>query len=211
MTAITPLTLLIADDHKAMRIGLGTVFEDFENIDVVGLVGDVDSVVAAYVEKRPDVVLLDYRMPGGNADTATTRILKIDPDAKVIVLTAYEGEEDVWRMVQAGAKGYLTKASSSETIYNAVLTVADGKTYFKEEIAKKIEMRNQRPDLSKRERQVLELLSLGMSNRMIMEHLKIAEPTVKHHVSSILAKFGAEDRTHAVVKAIRRGIIHLDI
>lgn len=209
-TPHTPIRLLIADDHKAMRIGLSTIFEDYDDVEVVALVEEAHSALESFEKLRPDVALLDFRMPGGNADTAAARILEIDPEAKIIVLTAYEGEEDVWRAVQAGARGYLSKSSKEELIYEAVRVVAGGETFFPEAIEKKLRVRGERPQLSKRERQVLDLLSQGMSNHMICEKLGIAEPTVKHHVSAILTKFGATDRTHAVVEAIRRGIIHLD-
>ncbi len=205
------IRVLIADDHEMVLRGLADGIGPHPDFELAGEVSTGPDAVAAYKEQKPDVVLLDFRMPGANGDQVTEEIVAFDPEAKIIMLTSYEWEEDIWRAVIAGALGYIPKSCHMDEIYQCIVEVAAGKRYFPPNIMQKIEAREKRETLTAREQQVLSLLAGGFSNKEIMTHLSLSTGTVRTHVSSILAKLNANDRTHAVVKAVRRGMVHLDL
>jgi len=154
-------------------------------------------------------MLVDYRMPQGEGTEVAEAVLKFDPDATVLIHSAFDEEELAWNAVQVGVRGYLIKESDVTITLDAIRHVAAGETYFPAAIAKKIKAREKRSPLTEREREVLQLLSVGLGNQQIRDHLEITEATVRYHVSNILKKLDAYDRTHAVVKAARRGLINL--
>lgn len=205
------VSVLIADDHEMVRRGLADGLKTHQEFSLAGEAADGPETVALYKETKPDVVLLDYRMPGANGDEITEELIAFDPEAKVLMLTSYDWEEDIWRAFIAGALGYVPKSAHMDQIYKGIQEVAVGRQFFPPEIMQKIEAREKRETLTQREQQVLALLSGGFSNKEIMQHLNLSTGTVRTHVSSILAKLNANDRTHAVVKAVRRGMVHLDM
>ena len=205
------IRVLIADDHEMVRRGLADGLATHADFSLEGEAADGPETVSLYKQARPDVVLLDYRMPGANGDEITEELIAFDPEAKVLMLTSYDWEEDIWRAFIAGALGYVPKSAHMDQIYEGIREVAAGRQFFPPEIMRKIEAREKRETLTQREQQVLALLSGGFSNKEIMQHLNLSTGTVRTHVSSILAKLNANDRTHAVVKAVRRGMVHLDM
>ncbi|MEM1085008.1 MAG: response regulator transcription factor [Verrucomicrobiota bacterium] len=204
------IRVLVADDHEMILRGLSDGLEDHPEFELVAAVATSAEVEKAYLRTRPDVVLLDYRMPGANGDQITERLMAADPKARVIIFSSYEWEEDIWRSSIAGAAGYIPKSCPLEEVYEGIRVVAAGHQYFPPEILKKIRQRERRESLTKREQEILVLLARGMDNRGLAEELCVSEATVKTHVSRILAKIDANDRTHAVVKAAKRGLVRLE-
>ena len=163
-----------------------------------------------YREHRPDVVLMDLGMPGTDGLTATRAILSEFPAARIVVLTTYDGDDDICRALAAGAKGYLLKDMLRTQVLETIRAVHRGSRVIPTEIATRLAEHTPRQELSEREREVLELLSRGLSNKEIAAVIGRAEETVKVHLKNIFAKLGVEDRTEAVTTAVRRGILHLD-
>ncbi len=205
------ILIYLADDHEMIRIGLTNILSDYPDLEVLATFERGCDLISRYQRERADVILLDFRMPGRNGYKVLADLISIDPSARVIMLSAFEEEENIWCTVSAGAAGYLSKSSSSSEIHDAIVAVAQGDQYFPPAIQQKIEIREGRMNLTAREKDVLQLMAIGMSNKMIMEHLTLSMPTVKTHVSNILIKLEANDRTHAVAKAIRRGLIQLGV
>ena len=203
-----PIRILVADDHLVARIGVSTILDMQPDITVVGQAADGEQAVAMYENCLPDVTLLDLRMPTMSGISAATAIRGRRPDAKIVVLTTYGGEEDIRRALAAGVKAYLTKDVLHDELLNAIRAVHAGQTYIRPDLAALTD-RTDHPALSAREVQVLELIVQGLANKQIAYTLNIAEHTVKNHVKHILGKLGVQDRTQAVTAAIQRGIIHL--
>ena len=204
-------TVMVVDDNAMLRFGLAGAISHEEGLELAGEAASADEAVELYRKLRPDVVTMDYKMPGENGAVCTRRILAEFPDAKVILFSVFESEEDIWKSVQAGVKGYLTKnAGAVEDVMEAIREVAGGGTYFPASIARKLETRLQQEELTPRELEVLQLLGEGKSNKEIVDHFDISLSTVKHHITNIREKLGAADRTQAVVIAYRRGIPQID-
>jgi len=203
-----PIRILVADDHLVARIGVSTIINTQADLEVVAQATDGDEAVRMYNEYRPDVTLLDLRMPTMSGTAAAAAIREQHPEAKIVVLTTYGGEEDVRRAIAAGVKAYLTKDVLHDELLTAIRAVYAGKTYLRPELAA-FSGRTDHPSLSARELQVLELIVRGLANKQIAYALDIAEHTVKNHVKHILGKLGVHDRTQAVTAAIQRGIIHI--
>ena len=180
------VTLTVADDHVMVRPGIENAVSNRSDLRLVDSVGTGKEAITSYQEERPDVLLLDYRLPDMNGPEVAQEILKIDPDAAILIHSAYEGEEDIWKATQTGIRGYLPKRLDISLVFDAIRLVAEGETFFPEDVSDKIQAREGRKDLSKREQQVLELLSVGMSNKQMTSYLSISEATVRHHVSNIL-------------------------
>ncbi|MEM9237314.1 MAG: response regulator transcription factor, partial [Verrucomicrobiota bacterium] len=155
-------------------------------------------------------VVMDFRMPGESGADTTRRLIERHPDAKVLILSVYEGEEDVGRAVQAGARGYLSKGVDTADLLDAITSLAEDRPYFPARIAQKIRKRDERGRLTEREMTTLELLVQGMSNKEISQELSISVATVKLHISNILEKMEVSDRTQAAIAAVQRGVVHLD-
>ncbi len=203
-------TILSADDHPLIRSGLEAVISAESDLQMVGEAANGEQAVELYRKHRPDVVLMDLRMPVMDGLTAIRAILAEFPDAKIVALTTYEGDEDIHRALAAGARGYLLKDMMRSELLNVIRTVRDGQRSIPPAIAARLAEYVPRVELTPRESEVLALMGKGFSNPEIANLLGRTESTMKVHVSNILQKLGATDRTEAVTVAIQRGILHLD-
>lgn len=204
------IRIVIVDDHPVFRDGLRAILATAPDIAVVAEAGDGRSGIAAYKEHKPDVTFMDLRMPGMDGADAIAAVLRVDPEARIIVLTTFDGDADIHRALALGAKAYLLKDAFREEILAAVRSVHAGHRHIPPDVAERLAERPAGRDLTDREVQVLELIARGRSNREIGDDLSIAEGTVKTHINSILMKLDANDRTDAAMIALRRGIIRLE-
>lgn len=209
LSAVAPIRILIVDDHPIMRVGIAALIASSKEMECVGQVGSGEEAIEQYARLQPDVTLMDLRLPGIGGVETIRRIRSVAPKARFIVLTTYEGDEDIHQAMEAGASGYLVKGLPQEVLVNAVRRVHAGSRYLPPPMSRALADRTPDSDLSTREREVLLLVAKGQSNKEIASQLGITEATVKCHVSVILARLNAGDRTEAVVNAIRRGMIHL--
>jgi DNA-binding NarL/FixJ family response regulator len=203
-----PIRILVAEDHLVARVGVTTIVNTQADMTVVAEVGNGQQAVEQYRKHLPDVVLLDMRMPVMSGVEAAAAIRAEFPQAKMIALTTYGGDEDIRRALAAGVQAYLTKDVLHDELLKAIRAVHAGQTYLSASVAA-VAAQMPRPDLSAREVQVLELIVRGLANKQIAYSLNIAEHTVKNHVKNILSKLGVQDRTQAATAAIQRGIVHL--
>ncbi len=204
------IRILVADDHPVVRAGLAAIIDQQDDLTVVGEARSGREAVEMYSGLRPDLALIDLRMPEMDGVTAITTIRAAFPTARLLVLTTYDGDEDIFRGLQAGAKGYLLKDAGREALLEAIRAVHAGKTHIPPDVATRLAERMAGPTLTPREQEVLHLIVAGKSNQEIGRMLFIAEGTVKVHVNSILAKLDVNDRTQAATAALRRGFVHLD-
>jgi two-component system NarL family response regulator len=203
------IRILVAEDHLVARVGVSTIVNMQPDMTVVAEASNGQQAVELFRKHRPDVTLLDLRMPGMGGVEAATAIRAEFPAARMIALTTYGGDEDIRRALAAGVLAYLTKDVLHDELLKAIRAVHEGHTYLPAAVAAALAAQLPRPDLSAREVQVLELIVRGLANKQIAYTLNIAEHTVKNHVKNILSKLGAQDRTQAATAAIQRGIIHL--
>ena len=208
-TVTSSIRILLADDHPIVRDGLAAVIEDQPDMTVVAQAATGDGAVALALQLRPDVVLMDLRMPGMGGVNAIRALRAQWPQVRVVVLTTYDGDEDIYRALQAGARAYLLKDTPRADLLDAIRAVHQGQTRIPPEVAAKLAERVAGQELTARELDVLRLLVLGRSNREIAAALHVGEGTVKFHVNNILGKLGVQDRTQAATEALRRGIVHL--
>jgi two-component system NarL family response regulator len=204
-----PIQIMIVDDHHLVRIGLVAILELEPGMAVVAQAEDGQQAVDTYRRHHPDVTLMDMRMPGLGGVEATVAIRTEFPEARIIMLTTYDGDEDIHRAMQAGARGYLLKNVPAEELVTAIKAVHAGERYLPGEVARRLAERNAASDLTARELEVLELLVKGLSNREIGRLLGFSENTAKFHVKGILGKLDASDRTEAATSALQRGYLHL--
>jgi two-component system, NarL family, response regulator len=207
---MTELRVLIADDHPIVREGLSAVISDQPDMIVIGQAATGAEAVARALADRPDVILMDLRMPELSGVEAIVAIRVQWPGAQIIVLTTYDGDEDIYRALQAGAQAYLLKDTPRAELLEAIRAVARGHKRIPPEVAARLAERIGGPTLTEREIDVLRLMAHGRSNKVIGTKLNISEGTVKFHVNNILGKLAVDDRTQAVTVALQRGIIHLD-
>ncbi len=205
-----PIRILIAEDHLIARVGVGAIVNAQADMTVVAEATNGQQAVALYREHRPDVALMDMRMPVVSGFEAVAAIRKEFPEARIVALSTYGGDEDIHRAFLAGVQTYLTKDVLHDELIHAIRVVHAGQKYLPAPIAAALAAQLPRPDLSARELEVLNLIVRGSSNKQIAYALTIAEHTVKNHVKSILNKLDVDDRTQAATAAIQRGIIHLD-
>lgn len=205
-----PIRVLLADDHPVVLRGLVALLSARRNLAVVATAGNGKEAVMLFEQHRPDVSVLDLRMPVMNGLEALARIRAIDAEARVIMLSTFGGEEDVYRAAQEGVRGYLLKEAGAEEIIAAVQRVHEGQRYFPAEISGKLAEHLEQSELTKREVDVLTLASAGAKNKQIAARLHLTEGTVKTYMVNVLLKLGANDRTEAVMIGLRRGIIHID-
>jgi len=207
---IDSITVLLVEDHFLARIALRSVLAGHPQIRVIGEAADGEQGFAMYRALRPDVMLLDLRLPGTSGFEVLTRVRREFADARVVVLSNYQGSEDVYRAVRSGAAGYLTKDASGQELIDAITTVHRDLRYLPRTALDRLAERTSVTDLTPRETEVLTCITQGRSNREIAEHLHISEKTVRIHVSAVLEKMGARDRTQATIFALQRGLVHLE-
>ena len=205
-----PIRILVVEDHNVVRQGLVALLKTAGGLEVVGEAADGLEALAQFRKHQPAVTLIDLRLPKLSGVDTITRIRHEAPHARFIVLTTYDGDEDIYRAIQAGAKAYLLKGMTSEELIGAIRAVHAGKSHIPQVIAQRLAERIGAEELTPRELAVLEQIVQGMSNKEIGDELKISEETVKTHVNNLLAKLGVTDRTQAATAAIRRGIVSLE-
>ena len=205
----TTLRILVVDDHPPMRMGLVSLIRSQPGMDVVAEASDGEEAIEVYDDVLPDVVLMDLRMPGIGGVEAILAIRKKHPEARVIVLSTYDADEDILRALQSGAKSYLLKDMSTEEIVSTICEVCTGDVSLPRQVAELLNQSTERQRLTGRERDVLEALVKGRSNKEIASSLEISEETVKTHLKALFLKLRVRDRTCAAVEAIRRGIVHI--
>lgn len=203
------IRVLVADDHTVVRDGLVAIIKQEKDMDVVAQAGDGRQAVELWKKHRPDVTIMDLRMPGLEGVNAIYEIRAADPNARIIVLTTFDGDEDIYRGMRAGAKSYLLKDVKREELFECIREVHNGKTFVPPAIAAKLAERLPVEDLTPREMEVLQLLAAGKPNKLIGADLAITEVTVKSHVQSMFRKLNVLSRTEAISVANRRGLLHL--
>ena len=206
--------VLVADDHKLVREGIVKLLGFYEEIDVIGEAKDGLETIEKVRNDFPDLVLLDLNMPRMNGIDTIKKIKEITSEIKILILTIHEDEEYIYEVTRAGAEGYIQKDIEPDELRNSIKEVMNGNKVFPAKIEEKVDEQLEKDksdleELSNRENEVLELLAQGMSNRDIAEELYISEKTVKNHVSSILRKFSVNDRTQAVIVALKNGLVSL--
>ncbi|HVR82998.1 MAG TPA: response regulator transcription factor [Planctomycetota bacterium] len=203
------IAVLVVEDHTIVRDGLVALLREDPGLRVVGDVGDGRRAVELWKKHRPDVTLMDLKMPGMDGVTAIEEIRKFDPGARIMVLTTYSGDEDVYRAIRAGAKAYVLKDIGSEHLFRCIRKVHEGRTLIPPGIVAKLAERLPAEELTARELEVLRLLVQGMPNKLIGTKLDITELTVKTHVKSLFRKLNVLSRTEAVAVAARKGLLRL--
>ncbi len=209
MSSPSKIRILVADDHFVVRMGLIALVGTEADMEVVGEAADGRQAVETYQKCQPDLVLMDLRMPLMDGIGATSEIRSRAPDARVLMLTTFEGDTDIHRALQAGAQGYVLKNSTGAELIPALRAVAAGEKWIPKEIASRLAARKLFEELTPREVQVLQQMAKGLANKEIGDVLKISEHTVKDHLKNILGKLRVADRTEAVTVALQRGIIQL--
>lgn len=203
------IRILVADDHFVVRMGLIALVNTEPDMQVVGEAVDGSQAVDLFERCRPDLVLMDLRMPVKDGIVATTEIRSKNPNARVLMLTTFDGDTDIHRALQAGAQGYVLKNATGDKLIPALRAVAAGQRWIPKEIATRLASRNLFEELTPREVQVLKQMAKGLANKEIGDQLNITEYTVKDHLKNILGKLRVADRTEAVTVALHRGIIEL--
>lgn len=211
MGAVTQtLGILCVDDHPLVRKGIAAILANETDMKLVAEAGSGQEAVNAFRQFHPDITLMDLRMPGMDGIEATKQIRQIDPEAKIIALTSYDGDQEIYRALEAGVRGYILKESVHTEIVRAIRVVQSGKRLMPPEVAERLSEHFPQVALTPREIEVLQYVAKGFGNKEIGVRLGTAAGTVKMHLQNILSKLGASDRTHAVTLAIRRGIIHIE-
>ncbi|MBV9762042.1 MAG: response regulator transcription factor [Acidobacteriaceae bacterium] len=203
------IRIMVADDHNIVRAGLVALLRTVPDFEVVAEAADGKEAIEGFRRHHPDITLMDLRMPLISGVEAVTEIRRTSPGARIIVLTTFDGDEDIYRAIQAGAKAYLLKGMFGEELIEAILAVHAGKSRIPAPIAERLADRMAGPGLTGRELEVLRSIVAGRSNKEIGKALSISEATVKTHINNILSKLGVSDRTQAATTALQRGIVHL--
>lgn len=203
------IRVLCVDDHRLMREGIVRVVGLQPDMTVVAQASDGEEAVEQFLQHRPDVTLMDLQLPRVDGLHAIRAIRHAEPDARIVVLTMYQGDEDIYRALQAGAAGYLLKDTVPEDLIRVIREVHAGQRAIPPDVAATLALRAKHPALTLRELQVLELLATGKRNKEIAADLGISGDTARAHIKSIFVKFNVHDRTAALAEALRRGIIHI--
>lgn len=204
-----PIRVLCVDDHRLMREGISRIVGVQPDMTVVAEASNGEEAVEQFTRHRPDVTLMDLQLPTMDGLEAIRVIRRNQPDARIVVLTMYQGNEDIHRAIEAGAMGYLLKDTLPDDLIRVIRAVHGGERVLPPEIAAALELRASQPTLTYRELQVLELLATGMRNKEIAAELGISADTASAHVKSIFQKLNVHDRTAALAEGLRRGIIHI--
>jgi two-component system, NarL family, response regulator len=205
----SPMKVLVVDDHPLMRVGISAIIDGRPGMVTVAQAGTGEDAVELYEKHLPDVTLMDLRLPKMSGVDTIRAIRRRHGQARFVVLTTYEGDEDIHQALEAGAQGYVIKGMPYDSLVDALERVYAGGRFLPLPVKRALASRTPDSDLSQRERQVLELMATGNSNKKIGELLGITEATVKCHVSTILMRMNASDRTQAVVSALQRGLVHI--
>ena len=204
-----PIRILIVDDHPIMRVGIAAIINAQPDMKVVAQAGNAAEAIRMFAETQPDLTMMDLRLPDRSGVEAIREIRTRFPKARIIVLTTYEGDEDIHQALEAGARGYLIKGMPHDALVKALYRVHAGHRFLPQHVAEALSARMPGSHLSQREQEVLQLLFAGKSNAEIADMLSIKEATVKSHVSMILMRMNVSDRTQAVVEGLKRGLVHL--
>ncbi len=204
------IRIMIVEDHHVVRQGFIALLRLVQGFEIVAEAPDGDRAIELFRQHRPDVTLMDLRLPTIGGVETIGKIRAEFPEARIIVLTTFDGDEDIYRALQAGAKGYLLKGMNSDDLIAAIRAVHGGKSRIPAEVAERLAERLAGPSLTERETDVLRLIVSGNSNKEIAGALFISEATVKTHVNNLLGKLGVTDRTQAATTALQRGIVHFD-
>ena len=210
MKSSKPIRILVVDDHFMVRMGLTASLNVETDMEVVAEVGSGEAALDAYNSHRPNLVIMDMRLPGMNGADATAAILHEFPDACILMLSTHAGEEEIYRAMRSGARGYVLKSVLREDLLRAIRDVHEGKRHLDPIVASHLAERMSHRSLTSRELEVLRMVAKGWGNKEIANALNIAEVTVKLHVSHVLEKLNVKDRTEAATAALQRGIIALD-
>jgi DNA-binding NarL/FixJ family response regulator len=210
MPSPKPIRILVVDDHFMVRMGLSASLNVEPDMDVVAEAANGETALTTYRQHHPNLVIMDVRLPGSSGAEATAAIVRDFPDARVLMLSTHSGEEEVFRALQAGARGYILKSAMRDELLRAIREVFQGRRYLDPTVAPLLAARMSHRSLTGRELEVLRMVAKGLGNKEIAASLSIAEVTVKLHVSHVLEKLGAKDRTEAATLAVQRGIISLE-
>jgi len=209
MNPVEKMKVMIVDDHPLMLVGIASIVNARPDMTLVAQAGTGEEAISLFSKHKPDVTLMDLRLPGISGVDAIRSIRSIYPKARFVVLTTYEGDADIHRALEAGAQGYVIKGMPYQTLVEALQRVHKGGRFLPPPVARALASRMPDSDLSAREQEVLSFLASGKSNKEIASQLGITEATVKCHVSAILLRLHVNDRTEAVVTALQRGLVHL--
>ena len=209
MKEVAKIKVLVVDDHPIMRVGIAAIIDATPDMTVVAQAGSAEEAIELFEKLLPDITLMDLRLPGISGVEAIRILMSRHRNAKFVVLTTYEGDEDIHQALQAGARSYIIKGMPHEALISALRRVHGGGRFLPQPVSRALNSRIPNSDLSAREREVLELIVHGKSNKEIAAELGITESTVKCHVGVILMRLNVNDRTQAVVTALQRGLIHL--
>ena len=210
MSRNKPIRVMVVEDHFVVRVGLAAIINSQADMATVAEAGNGSTAGELFQQHQPDVTLMDLRLPGLNGLEAISAIKDEFPRARIIVLSTYSGDEDIFRAFQVGARAYLLKDTKGPDLLKAIRAVNAGQRVLPPEVALRLADRIPRSELSTRELEILTLISKGKSNKQIASLLSISDGTVRVHASNIFAKLGCSDRAQAVSEAFQRGIIHLD-
>ena len=210
MKSSKPIRILVVDDHFMVRMGLSASLNVEPDMEVVAEASNGEDALQAYREHRPSLVLMDLRLPRMNGADCTAAMIREFPYASILMLSTHSGEEEIYRAMQAGARGYIVKSIIREELLRAVREVHQGRQYVDLIVASHLAERRSHRSLSGREEEVLRMVAKGLGNKEIASALNIAEVTVKLHVSHVLEKLSVKDRTQAATVALQRGLISLD-
>ncbi len=204
-----PIRVLVVDDHFVVRFGLVSLVNTEPDLTVVGEADDGDQAIALFEKLQPDLVLMDLRMPGKSGPEATAQIRRMSERARILMLSAFDGDEEIHTALEAGAHGYVLKSATGDELIPAIRAVAAGRRWIPHNVATRLKSRNLFEELTPREVAVLTEVAKGLSNKELADALGITEHTAKDHLKSILAKLRVADRTQAVTLAIQRGILRV--
>jgi two-component system, NarL family, response regulator len=209
MSRPSKLRLILADDHPVLREGLSLILGTLPDMAVVAQASTGEEAFALFLKLEPDVLILDLQMPGEGGVSTVKRLLKKRPGAKILILTTYDTDEDIYRTMLAGAIGYVLKDTPSDELFVAIRTIASGQRYMSRTAGAKLAGRIGAPQLTERELSVLRCVAAGQANKEIAGALGISEGTVKSHVNNIMQKLGALSRTDAAIAGLRKGLIKM--